>query len=216
MKLFSALALLSTFLRPTVAADTSLRSVGTDTTYDLNNPRHLQAAITRHIEDGGQHRDLQLFDFICGIVSTLLPGQVECTCNVGLSLSFACVYQEPIAGFMPAITGTLGLLELSATLEVCTADPTVDMPAGVCLSFGGTSKGIEADSSGGLEHCSASIKGEACNSCDICDEGIGFQFDCSNIDEKVVQSMCVPANILTNLWSGEELHFLPVLDGSDP
>lgn len=216
MKLLRALALFATLLvQSTLAADTSLRGVGSDTSYDLHNPRHLEAAISRHIEDynGGNHRDLQLFDFICGIVQTLLPGTVECTCNLGLVLQFACVYQEPLLGVMPAITGTLGLLQLSATLEVCTSDPTAEVPSGVCISFGGESQDISAD--GVLKRCAASMNGEACTSCTICDEGLGFQFDCSEIDKRAKQSLCVPANILTNLWSGKPLNFLPQFDDMD-
>lgn len=69
------------------------------------------------------------------------------------------------------------------------------------------------ESSGNLEVCSVSSEsGEDCNFCEICDEGRGYIFDCSNIDPLWVQSECTEATIITNLQQIDEVQFLPNID----
>jgi hypothetical protein len=82
-----------------------------------------------------------------------------------------------------------------------------------CFNFGG---GIIPALRGALGSGSTSIVREidceSCNSCDVCGSGSGYTFDCSNIDEKMVQSECTDVTLLYSLQQTEKLRFLPNLD----
>jgi hypothetical protein len=142
----------------------------------------------------------------------------------------------------PVVSGELNILTLSATLEFCTAGTTnggVAVP-GLCVDFGGSildgldflgdltgelfgadSEGqqqIVADSAppvqegGNLNHCTASVLGESCNSCEICNMGLGYTFDCSNVEPLYVQSKCTPVTIISGFFMNQTVSFLPELD----
>ena len=55
-----------------------------------------------------------------------------------------------------------------------------------------------------------------CNSCQLCNDGTGYIFDCTNINELFIQSECTPLSILTNLRdSNQDIHFFPNFDAFD-
>ena len=92
---------------------------------------------------------------------------------------------------------------------------------GICVDFGGSLLGgllgadSESEQQGNLKHCTASVQGETCNYCTICNEGQGYMFDCTNIEGGKKQSECVPAKIISGFYGGQEVKFLPKFD-KDP
>jgi hypothetical protein len=199
--------------------------------------RNLHDAVVNSYESG--HRDLQLINGICNLfASFFIPGDVTCRCFLTIGIVFTCTYGEPVclsgnendSGLCstPVVKGELNVLMLSATLQFCTSGTTdggVAVP-GLCVDFGGSllnglnigglfgadSEGQQQEVKGNLLHCTASVLGETCNSCEICDSGLGYMFDCSNIVATYVQSECVPATIISGFFMGQEVNFLPQLD----
>ena len=180
--------------------------------------------VTQSVESG--HRDLQLLPILCPIVSGLLPGDVTCQCAIALGFDFTCVYQKPIciggiAGFCsaPTISGKLDILTLDVGFAYCASNATnggVSVP-GICIDIGGVlnqdSLG-EGTNSADLQTCIATIDGKACSSCEICDAGTGYTFNCAAIDARMVQSKCTPLHILSSLRSDQgDIQFMPHLDG---
>jgi hypothetical protein len=197
--------------------------------------RNLHEAVVAMHESG--HRDLQIINGICNLfASFFVPGDLTCECFLTLGIVFTCTYDEPVCSngdadgicSTPVISGELNILMLSATLKFCTAGTTdggVAVP-GLCIDFGGSLlDGLNlggifgADSEGqqvkgNLLHCSASVLGQTCQSCEICDMGLGYSFDCSNVESIYVQSECVPATIISGFFMDQKVSFMPQLDGS--
>lgn len=212
-------------------------ATGTAIANDFGIPEHAQRnlheAVVHSYESG--HRDLQLINGICNLfASFFVPGDITCNCFLTIGIVFTCSYGEPIclgdndSGVCstPVIKGELNILLLSATLEFCTAGTTdggVAVP-GLCIDFGGSllnglnigglfgADAAEGQKQGNLLHCTASVLGETCQSCEICDGGLGYTFDCSNIESIYVQSKCVPATIISGFFMDQEVGFLPQLD----
>ena len=127
-----------------------------------------------------------------------LDGTLDCTCNTtflglfkGIDGSIRCTLPEPRCLLPPSLYCADGNIDISVsgglfTQTAIEADITgcfqVDsgLPGGIasiddiCFSF--VPSGLQ------LESCTASIGGTECESCTICESGIDFTFDCSNID----------------------------------
>lgn len=145
-----------------------------------------------------------------------------------------CRYNDPtVFCTTPTLTGKLNILRWRLEGEMCTSEARqggVNVP-GVCGSFGWSffknlfggknspelpdDDGVAADSiatletTGNLESCKILVGNETCYSCEICNSGSGYQFDCSEFDETMVQSKCVP---MKGIFDAGELDFLPDLD----
>jgi hypothetical protein len=80
-------------------------------------------------------------------------------------------------------------------------------------STGTTLPSLSSKMTSVLGTCSATnIFGKECKSCNICNQGQGYTFDCSNIGRHVVQSKCTPLSVVSNLRLDQNVTFLPVLD----
>lgn len=210
-----------------------------DTILDTVDERQLQAAMTYAGIPPEQHRGLQLefLGILCAKFGAMLPGGADCQCDIGFGLFVACAFQEPLCQgdfcTQPVLTAGFNYLTQEVTLEVCTNQSTnngIPMP-GACFDFGlrnvesggvnrrlgkrkkreGKKNGLETT----LDHCTASARGEVCNSCRPCNKGRGYEFDCSNIDERMVQSHCIELHMIGSFVEGQrEMTFLPVLDES--
>lgn len=135
-----------------------------------------------------------------------------------LGIAASCQTRDPICFgeledsifcTVPEVRGTADITSLLAGLEdtvnfdVCFTQLVVaGIPLGalglpLCVSaaaplieplINGLIEGIEGIV-GDRAPCSATVGGEACNSCSLCQEG-GMVFDCSNIEPEVVSSSC--------------------------
>lgn len=233
-------------------------------------------ASTRGSNNDG-HRDLQLLDLACSLVSQILPGELTCECALSLQLEFSCTgfdqlcFSNFLEGYCatPTVAGVLDLATFSVTFEFCGFDATNggDPVPGLCINVGGTlippddessavatapkknktakkqksvsskkpteEKPMEEDPTAlnytspfrsYLDTCSATISKSAfekeetqsCKACKICNQGQGYQFDCSNFGRKMVQSACIPIRVLSNLRLDQNITFLPRLDVPKP
>lgn len=201
---------------------------------DFGIPEHAQRNLHEAVVDSYEsgHRDLQLINGICNLFASFIPGNLECNCFLTIGIVFSCAYGEPVCTggdkglcSTPTVSGELNILTATAALEFCTAGTTnggVAVP-GVCVDFGGSlltggifdifgADGVEEEKKGNLAHCTASMNGETCRSCEICDFGLGYTFDCENIEPGFVQSECIPAKIISGFYADQEVTFLPQLD----
>lgn len=127
-----------------------------------------------------------------------LDGTLDCTCDakflglfLGVDGTVSCTLPEPRCFVPPSLYCADGSVEISVAGGIFTqtaieADITgcfqVDsgLPGGVAsiddICFNFVPNGLQ------LESCTATIGGTECQSCTICDSGIDFTFDCSNID----------------------------------
>jgi hypothetical protein len=81
------------------------------------------------------------------------------------------------------------------------------------VTTGTTLPSLSSKMTSALGTCSATnIYGKECKSCNICNQGQGYTFDCSNIGRHVVQSSCTPLSIVSNLRLDQNITFLPMLD----
>lgn len=190
--------------------------------------RNLHETMVANYESG--HRDLQLINGVCNLFASFIPGNLECNCFLTIGIVFTCAYGEPVCTggdeglcSTPTVTGELNILTLTAQLEFCTAGTTnggVAVP-GLCVDFGGSlltgglfgADAVGEEKKGNLAHCTASVNGQTCNYCEICDFGLGYTFDCENVEPGYVQSECIPAQIISGFYMDQEVSFLPQLDG---
>jgi hypothetical protein len=137
---------------------------------------------------------------VCDTVQTELGlnETVDCSCEAesiglfkGVKATLSCTLAESQCLFPPDLycaNGEIdinvsgGLFSNTAIESDFTGCFKVDsgLPSGiasiekVCISF--VPDGLK------LKSCTTSIGGEDCNSCEICNSGIAFKFDCSNTD----------------------------------
>ena len=84
---------------------------------------------------------------------------------------------------------------ISACFDVKSGFPDLTVPIAdfdneFCFQF--SPKGLE------LDKCSVQISSKACTSCEICESGVDFKFNCSNIDlEKKSEVITVPGPEIT-------------------
>jgi hypothetical protein len=59
------------------------------------------------------------------------------------------------------------------------------------------------------------VDGKECQSSDTCNNGQGYVFDCTNVDERMIQSTCTPLQVITSYRQKPgTVEFLPQLDHS--
>jgi hypothetical protein len=137
---------------------------------------------------------------VCATTQTELglDGTLDCTCNAtslglfkGVDGTITCSLPEPRCFLPPNLYCADGTIDVTVagglfTQTAIEADITgcfqVDsgLPGGIAsiddICFNFVPSGLS------LQSCTATIGGVACQACTICDSGIDFTFDCSNID----------------------------------
>jgi hypothetical protein len=137
---------------------------------------------------------------VCATTQTELglDGTLDCTCNAqslglfrGVDGNITCTLPEPRCFVPPSLYCADGTIDVSVSGGIFTqtaieTDITgcfqVDsgFPGGIAsiddICFNFVPNGLS------LETCTASVGGAECQNCTICDSGIDFTFDCSNID----------------------------------
>jgi hypothetical protein len=141
----------------------------------------------------------------------------------------------------PLVSGEISLAPLKVGFQFCAAEATNGGQAtsSLCINFGGeledelltpsapkaapktdgdgnvfansatTSSGPTAK----INFCEAVVNEQDCSSCEICDNGHGYVFDCSNVDATMVQSTCTPFSVIASLRPNQEkISFMPHLD----
>lgn len=232
MKFLATLAAcFSLFAASATAAKDGLRNGVTSSLdhFSESDPEAIWYALTRHVEsmNRGDVRNLQddptteLLDVACGIIGSLLPGAATCECSLGFAITYSCRFEQAICvgglgGFCtkPLITGTLGLVDASLAFEYCAEGATnggVSVP-GLCVTFNEGLSDNDTEGEGGLSACSATMGGMPCKPCEMCADGKGYVFDCSNIDPSVVQSKCTAVQVIDSLTQEHSVAFLPQLD----
>lgn len=181
-----------------------------------------------HTADHG-HRELGLIDSFCKFIGNFLPGRSTCTCSAeSLVIDYECEFNKQVCTngdealfcTTPTVIGDLNIFKFKFAAEVCTSETLqggVAVP-GLCFNFGGNLfRGLfggfnspiledSVKSEGDLESCTVQIGEETCYACEICDNGLGYRFDCSEFDESMVQTQCV------DVHDFEDGSFLPILD----
>ena len=141
--------------------------------------------------------------FVQGVCETTqtelgLDGTVDCTCDAtsrglfqGIDGTVSCTLPEPRCLLPPSLYCADGEIDISVagglfTQTAIEADINacfqVDsgLPGGVAsiddICFNFVPSGLQLDS------CTATIGSVDCQSCTICESGVDFTFDCSNID----------------------------------
>ena len=217
MKLLNSVAVCITVFASSAMAGNGLRG-------ELNDENMEPVdAVARSVKSG--HRDLQLLDILCPLVTGLVPGGPVCNCGFqGLAFAFTCAFEKQLcvggkSGFcaIPTITGELDYIGMSAKFQFCASGATNggNPVPGLCIKVGGAVIGnsLGGDSTVDLLTCSATLDGGACDSCEICGAGQGYTFNCANIDEQMVQSECTPMHILSSFNSNQgNIQFMPHLD----
>lgn len=190
------------------------------TDYNSHNYQHLLEQNNRELQDGA-----------CGFIGLFLPGSYTCDCGLGenllaLEFTFTCTattaFCFPLC-IQPSISGTIGLGRNTARLEVCNngfdnsgslSGPAFTLPP-FCANLGGrTEADVFADTHDSrLDECSITSGNQTCDSCEVCDGGLGYKFNCSNIDEHMVQSTCVNASVMSSFNPNNQFNFGLKLDG---
>jgi hypothetical protein len=127
-------------------------------------------------------------DIICGTpsievgldVSALLGGENPITFD-------ACFTEVVIAGTIPIIE-ILGPLCFSLILTLL---GSVGIGPGL-ESTNATTADFQAEST---RICKATLNDQECNSCTVCDGGLGLDYDCSNIEVDLKSNQCVHMNL---------------------
>jgi hypothetical protein len=218
MKLLNSVAVCITVFASSAMAGNGLRG-------ELNDEN--MEPVARSVKSG--HRDLQLLDILCPLVTGLVPGGPVCQCGFqGLAFAFTCAFEKPLCvggktGFcaVPTIIGELDYFGMSARFQFCASGATNggNPVPGLCINVGAAVIGnaLGGDSTVDLQTCTATIDGNACSSCEICDAGTGagtgYTFNCAKIDEQMVQSECTPLHILSSFSKDQgDIQFMPHLD----
>ena len=127
-----------------------------------------------------------------------LDTAIDCTCNatyrglfLGADGSIGCTLSEPRCLIPPDTYCATGEVNVTAGGGLFT-DTAIESDISACFEVdSGLPGGIASiedlcfvfvPSGLSLASCNASIGGVECDSCTICDSGVDFTFDCSNID----------------------------------
>jgi hypothetical protein len=188
---------------------------------------------TDELHDGDVKADTFLRGFICSALlerEFFLFPRMNCTCNiqpVRRISEWRCTANETVcvvggrACSVPELYGRIDprLFPGSGSLlyyELCYANVVVlDRPLAVtqlrpfCINIGREGRRFQPSSG---ENCTAGIGDVQCNSCELCDDGFGVNFNCSNIDSRLVASQCSRIDVLNGELQGQ----FPELDyGAD-
>lgn len=189
-----------------------------------------RAASPSDTQNNDDHRNLQFGDGGCDFLGAFLPGSYTCTCGlnleiVNLGFSFTCTATTALCFplcITPSISGNLALINNVASLEICNNGfdnsgglngPAFTLPP-FCIELGGrTNTEVFGDAhESKLNKCKMNSQGETCNSCEICDGGLGYKFNCTNVDEHLVQSTCLGAHLLSGFNPKDNVEFQIQLD----
>jgi hypothetical protein len=140
----------------------------------------------------------------------------------------------------PLVSGEISLAPVKVGFQFCAAEATNGGQAtsSLCINFGGeledepsttttpsqpkengdgtvTANSVTASlkPTAKIDFCEAVVNEQDCTSCEICDNGHGYIFDCSNVDATMVQSTCTPFSVIASLRPNQEkISFMPHLD----
>jgi hypothetical protein len=131
-------------------------------------------------------------DIICGTPSIEVGLDVSALLDGANPISFdACFAGLVIAGTIPIIE-VLGPLCFSLVLTLL---GSVGIGPGLD-STNATTADLQAEST---RTCKATLSGQECNSCTVCDGGLGLEYDCSNIEVDLKSNQCAHMNLPTTL-----------------
>jgi hypothetical protein len=164
-----------------------------------------------------------------------LPGDVACECANPI-----CVRGHDGFCAKPLVSGKISLAPLKVSFPFCAAEAINggQAMACLCINFGGeledelltpnapkaapraagdgnvlansvTSSGPTVK----IDFYEAVVNEQDCTSCEICDNGHGYTFDCSNVVATMVQSTWTPFSVLASLRPNQEkISFVSHLD----
>jgi hypothetical protein len=181
---------------------------------------------------------VQIVDTACGLVGNLmlLDGTANCDCSLSLQLKFGCSFVQDVCTgnfcTVPQVNGTFDLLQTKVTFSYCSNDGTFNSnplpnfcvavsgnlvaPAGVLGRNDNNNNTTKSNSifrkRQFLNKIAVSVDGVPCQSASICNNGQGYVFDCTNINNQLIQSTCTTIQTITNLYQSSGIKFLPQLD----
>jgi hypothetical protein len=202
---------------------------------------HTTSQTTRNLQGVGDL--LQIIQSACSLVGELMliDDIATCGCKFGFTLEFNCTLVVPICApgdrycAQPVVTGGFDFLQTQVSFGYCSREGTFDGASipDFCVAVSGNLIAPSSSSSNRLSSkflsllfpvkrqflnaINVTVGGRSCRAASLCNEGQGYQFDCSNIDVRLKQSACTPLQTLMSLKQAPgSVTYLPHLDDPVP
>uniref|UniRef100_A0A8J9X1H0 Uncharacterized protein n=1 Tax=Phaeodactylum tricornutum TaxID=2850 RepID=A0A8J9X1H0_PHATR len=157
---------------------------------------------------------------VCRAIENQFQDPVRCDCIGALqsnTFSMTCEYDKAVCGPLNAVCGrpVIAMTLVNGGVFSSTTCIRDYVNSRQRIDYKDTCVALELcnenDSSQGFCGCTVSYGADVCNDCNICNNGMGVQIDCSNVDENAITTQCRTVDLDMDLAGGAGLiaGFLP-------